>query len=187
MRRKDDALHGVLLELARQMADAEGIDAVNIRSLAKAAGVATGTVYNYFAGKDDILLALTEAYWRQTLADMRAVITADSFCGQLEQIYAFLRLRIDRSAGRLMNSLGTASVEGRERMTAMQSTLVTALIQRMDRDPSIPRDIWTDPITQEKFARFIMMNMVMLLRTGAEDMSFLTAVISRVLGTTRRN
>ena len=67
MRKKDDTLRDTLLALARKIADEDGLDAINIRFLAKKAGVATGTVYNYFTNKDEILLALTEEYWRQAL------------------------------------------------------------------------------------------------------------------------
>ncbi|MCI9311568.1 MAG: helix-turn-helix transcriptional regulator [Lawsonibacter sp.] len=49
MRKKNDALGGRLLEAARSIADADGIDAINIRSIAARAGVASGTVYNYFS------------------------------------------------------------------------------------------------------------------------------------------
>ena len=86
MRKKDDTLQATLLELARRTADEEGIAAINIRYLARKAGVATGTVYNYFSSKDEILLAITEEYWKQTLAEMENVITARTFCGQLCQI-----------------------------------------------------------------------------------------------------
>jgi len=48
-------------------------------SLAGKAGVAAGTVYNYFSNKDEILLALTEEYWRQALLEMKTEITAVSF------------------------------------------------------------------------------------------------------------
>ena len=48
MRRKDDTMRDTLLNSARDIADTEGIDAVNIRSIAKRAGIASGTVYNYF-------------------------------------------------------------------------------------------------------------------------------------------
>ena len=48
MRRKDDTLRDTLLEYARELADSEGLEAVNIRSIAGKAGVAAGTVYNYF-------------------------------------------------------------------------------------------------------------------------------------------
>ena len=49
MRRKDDTLRDTLLNIAQSMADTEGIEAVNIRSIAKKAGTASGTVYNYFS------------------------------------------------------------------------------------------------------------------------------------------
>ena len=76
MRKKDDALRDSLLALCRETAEREGLEAINIRSIAKRAGVAAGTVYNYFSGKDDILLALTEEYWREALAEMdRAVLS----------------------------------------------------------------------------------------------------------------
>ena len=51
MRKKDDSLRGILLDSARTIADTEGIEAVNMRSIAQRAGVATGTVYNYFSSK----------------------------------------------------------------------------------------------------------------------------------------
>ena len=91
MRRKDDTMRDTLLSCARSTADSDGIDALSIRSIAKKAGVATGTVYNYFSSKDEILLALTEEYWKQTLSEMCTAITADSFCGQLEEIFRFLK------------------------------------------------------------------------------------------------
>lgn len=65
MRRKDDTLRDTLLDCARNIADTDGIEAINIRSIAGKAGVAAGTVYNYFSSKDEILLALTEEYWKQ--------------------------------------------------------------------------------------------------------------------------
>ena len=77
MRKKDDTLRDTLIKLARSIADTDGIDAVNIRTIAQRAGIATGTMYNYFSSKEEILLALTEEYWIQTLPEMNTAITAD--------------------------------------------------------------------------------------------------------------
>lgn len=181
MRKKDDTLRDTLLQLSRQIADTEGIDAVNIRSIARRAGVATGTVYNYFSNKDEILLALTEEYWKQTLMEMQSAITADSFCGQLREIFHFLQIRIDQSAGKLMNSLGNVETAGMARMASMQSSLEAAFIYRMEQDPDIRKDIWNETFTKEQFARFIMMNLMMLLKIKAPDMEFLIAVIRRTI------
>ena len=146
MRRKDDTLRDTLLELSRNIADKEGIDAVNIRAIAKKAGVATGTVYNYFANKDEILLALTEEYWMQT----------DSFCENLHKIFFFLKERIERSAGRLMNSLGNVELMGQARMTSMQSVLETVIIQYMDQDAKIRKEIWSEAFTKKEFVHFVL-------------------------------
>lgn len=181
MRKKDDTLRDTLLGYARDLADTEGVDAINIRTLAGMAGVATGTVYNYFSGKDEILLALTEVFWKNTLMEMRIHITADSFCGQLEEIYGFLRARIDQSAGKLMNSLGNVEAAGQERMASMQKSLEAALILRMDQDPDVRRDIWDAIFTKEAFVHFIMMNLMMLLKTGATDIGFFLIIVKRTI------
>lgn len=181
MRKKNEALRESLLNHAREIAGTDGIGAINIRSLARQAGVAAGTVYNYFTSKEEILLALTEEYWQVTLQEMENVITSESFCGQLEEIYAFLKEQITLSAGKLMNSLGSAEPAGQERMASMQSVFEAALIRRMEQDPLIRRDIWNETFTREQFARFIMLNMMMLLKTKTEDPQFFITLVKRIL------
>ena len=80
LKRKNDTLRETILFYAREIADREGLERINIRSIAKKAGIASGTVYNYFSNKDEILLALTEEYWHQALLEMETVVQGDSFC-----------------------------------------------------------------------------------------------------------
>ncbi|MFA6693756.1 MAG: TetR/AcrR family transcriptional regulator [Bacillota bacterium] len=181
MRRKDDTLRDVLLNCARYLADTEGVDAINIRSIAQRAGVATGTVYNYFSNKKEILLALTEEYWKKALLDMRTAITADTFYGQLEEIFTFLKERIDNSARLLMRSLGNVEAAGQKRMTSMQTKLETAIIQRMEQDEKVRKDIWDETFTKEKYAHFIMINMLLLLREESPDIRFLLTIIKKTI------
>ena len=107
LKRKNDTLRETILFYAREIADREGLERINIRSIAKKAGIASGTVYNYFSNKDEILLALTEEYWHQALLEMETVVQGDSFCEQVEQIFIFLRERIDSTAGKLMGTSST--------------------------------------------------------------------------------
>ncbi len=181
MRRKDDTLRDTLLKIAQSMVDTEGIEAVNIRSIAKEAGIASGTVYNYFSNKDEILLALTEGYWNQALLEMRNEITAESFCGQLQEIFYFLQERIDKSAGKLMNSLGNVEAAGQAHMASAQAVLEETLIQCMEQDAHVRKDVWNETFTKEQFARFLVMNMTMLLRARTYDLSFLLIIIERMI------
>lgn len=181
MRRKDDTLREMLLDFARQITDTEGIEAVNIRTLARKAGVATGTVYNYFSNKDEILFALTEEYWQQTFFEMKTVITDRSFCEQLQEIFLFLKERINQSAGKLMNSLGDMETVGQARMASMQSTLEAVLIQCMERDAHIRRDIWDETFTKERFVRFIVGNIMISLKAQEPDITFFLIMIRRTI------
>ena len=181
MRKKDETLRDTLLDLAREIVSAQGPDALNIRTLAKNAGVASGTVYNYFASKDDILLALTEEYWQKTLLDMKGEIRADSFPGQISEIYAFLKNRVGESAGVLMGSLRNVEMAGRQRMASMQRVLQAAIIERMRSDARISPNIWNGALTQEQFADFIIMNMMVLLRMHAPNIDSFVEIVKRIL------
>ncbi|MCB9676288.1 MAG: TetR/AcrR family transcriptional regulator [Alphaproteobacteria bacterium] len=57
-----------LLDAAARLLDDRGWDALTTRALAAEAGVAVGTVYDYFGDRDGVLLALLERYERR-LAD----------------------------------------------------------------------------------------------------------------------
>ena len=50
--------------IAQLKSDAEGLDSLNMRSVARACQVALGSLYNYFPSKDDLLLATVESVWR---------------------------------------------------------------------------------------------------------------------------
>ena len=108
-------------------------------------------------------------------------ITADSFCEQLQQVFDFLKEQIKQSAGKLMNSLGNIETLGQARMASMQSTLEASFIRRMEKDNNIRSDLWNETFTKEQFVRFIMMNIIMLLRRGVPDIDFFIVIIKRII------
>lgn len=181
MRKKDETLRDILLGLAREIIAEQGTDALNIRTLAKRAGVASGTVYNYFANKDDILLVLTEEYWRKTLQDMHDEICAERFFDQVGEMYIFLKDRVSSSAGILMASLSNAEGAGRQRMQAMQMVIRKMIIERLDRDTQIKASVWNETLTKEQFADFVMMNLMMMLRMRAQNIDTFTEILKRIL------
>jgi AcrR family transcriptional regulator len=61
-----------ILEVAARMVGEHGVDGVSTRSVAAAAGVPVATLYQYFADKEGILLALVE----RDVAEMDAQVTA---------------------------------------------------------------------------------------------------------------
>jgi len=181
MRKKDETLRETLLDCARVITDAEGPEAINIRVIARQAGVSIGTVYNYFSNKDDMLLALTEEYWKKTLSEMFEEVTAGSFYGQLEEMFTFLSRRIHSSAGILMRSLSNIEVVGRDRMQSMQEALKENIIQRMRLDNNVRVDIWNETFTKEQYAHFIIMNMMLHLQMKASTFEFFIEIVKRTI------
>lgn len=181
MKKKDDTLRETLLNTARALAEEEGLQKLNIRSIAKKAGVASGTVYNYFSGKDEILLALTKEYWKQVLLEMDDAIITDSFCEALPEMYKYLKQTIRQAAGAFMNSLNGVQQKGQESMASAQQELKAILLRRLRQDPHLSDHVWNEEFAEESFAEFVRMNLIGLLKAEETQMEFFMAVIRRIL------
>lgn len=77
-----------LMDEARRQIEEAGYAAMTIRSVAKACGVGVGTVYNYFASKEDLLARHLLADWTQCIAAIEATgILSDTPCPVVRCIY----------------------------------------------------------------------------------------------------
>lgn len=64
-----------LIEEAKRQIEENGYGAMTIRSVAQKCGVGVGTVYNYYASKDDLLASYLLADWNQCVFAINAVST----------------------------------------------------------------------------------------------------------------
>jgi AcrR family transcriptional regulator len=58
-----EGAHEAILSAASRLLAAEGYDSLNMRAIAVESGVATGTIYNYYKAKDEIVFALMQREW----------------------------------------------------------------------------------------------------------------------------
>ena len=181
MRKKDAELRRTLLTTAGKIECEEGVDAINIRRLASEVGIAVGTVYNYFDSKQEVLLALTEEYWKDSLLQMHERVSAERFSEQLGEIIAFLRSKMNDCAEILMHNLHDDVETGRIRMASMQRVLRQALVERINRDTTIPQHVWTESFTKEAFADFAFTNILSLLQQKEESTDTFLEIVSRTL------
>lgn len=68
----EGAREAILSATGRLLA-AEGYATLNVRAIAVESGLATGTVYNYFRAKDEIVFALMRDDWEDLLARLDAI------------------------------------------------------------------------------------------------------------------
>lgn len=72
-KRNSDAARAAIFEAAQEVFASSGYEGTSIRKVASRAGYTHGTIYLYFRDKDDLLLQLSEEYFRQLLTRLRAL------------------------------------------------------------------------------------------------------------------
>ncbi len=83
-----------ILRAAIDVFAARGFFNAQVADVARAAGVAAGTVYLYFRGKDDLLVSIFERTMREAIADGQACI--GPLDDPIDQLRAIARVHLDR-------------------------------------------------------------------------------------------
>lgn len=74
MQRLDEAKRDGILQAARQRLSQYGVRKTTMQEIAQNAGIAVGTLYLYFSNKNDILIAVAEAYANQHSIDIEKIL-----------------------------------------------------------------------------------------------------------------
>lgn len=77
-RTPDPGKRRLILRTAIQVFGAKGFSATTIKDIASSAGIATGTVYTYFADKDDLFRSSFEESWAEFHAGMQHILDDES-------------------------------------------------------------------------------------------------------------
>jgi AcrR family transcriptional regulator len=71
-----------ILAAARSIMEQRGLEAVTMEEIAAAAGVAKGTIYLYFQGKEGLILALVSQTGENLLKDLEAILKTPETPGE---------------------------------------------------------------------------------------------------------
>ena len=113
-----------ILRAATDVFAERGYFTAQVADVARAAGVAAGTVYLYFRSKDDLLISIFERSMRDALAEGRAMVEAER--GPRERLRRFARLHLGR-LGRDRNLAIVFQVELRQSTKFMERFSATLL------------------------------------------------------------
>lgn len=181
MKKKDETLQPTIIAIAQDTINNYSVDALNIRNIAKEANVSVGTIYNYFANKDEILLALTQKFWLEILTNLKSNIKSDNFVAQLGDIYQYLYQSMSQDGLLLMRSLSNIEDEGRQAMSKVQQYLGQCILELIVADQNIKKDLFDQQFSQEKFVEFIINNFVERLKSKADNIDFFQGLISKLI------
>jgi TetR/AcrR family fatty acid metabolism transcriptional regulator len=116
--------HAAILRAATKVFAERGFFNAQVADVARAAGVAAGTVYLYFKGKDDLLVTIFERTMSEALAEGRAALA--DVDDPVERLRRIARLQLERM-GRDRNLAVVFQVELRQSTKFMERFSSTQL------------------------------------------------------------
>ena len=151
---------------------ARGFFNAQVADVARAAGVAAGTVYLYFRGKDDLLISIFERTMKEAIAEGRRNVGAPA--DPVERLREIARLHLDR-LGRDRPLAIVFQVELRQSTKFMERFSATYLRDYL----GIIRDVVADGQARGAFRRGVNPTLAAKLIFGAHDEMATNWILSR--------
>lgn len=175
-----------LLEAAKRIALEEGIESLSIRRLAAECQVSVGAIYNYYSNKSDLVLGVVEEFWRRVFHREGDCLDRElGFVEFFSMAYgnAYENLKTFRQAllWQLDGLKDAEKEKGRQMESAYFQHMQSGLLGILKMDAKIPETVWTADFTQEKFVKFVFMNMLAMLKGGVADVRFFEELLGRLL------
>ena len=79
-----------ILKASRELIKENGLNAINIRSVAKASNIAVGSIYNYFKSKEELTIAVVGSVWFDIFHPANVCLESDSFIDSVDIIFQSL-------------------------------------------------------------------------------------------------
>lgn len=83
---------GLILDTAQKILFKEGYAKLSMRNIAKEAGLAVGTIYNYYSDKKDLIIDMMEEYWKKYFKILKNIeVSEEDFYLKLKKVFHYLQ------------------------------------------------------------------------------------------------
>lgn len=174
-----------IMQVCRKIAAQQGLSALHMRTVAKECHIALGTLYNYYADKDALLLAAVESVWQDIFHTDETCCEASAFPDYVAGLFDRIQKGVAAYPGFLTaHSVSLAKSQNDEAKSTMErcfAHMKAGMLSVLSADPKADADAFSETLTREAFVDFVMDHMLLLLVQGKKDCAALTALIGRVI------
>lgn len=175
-----------LLKYAKEIVVENGIDKLNIRYLAQKSGIATGSVYNYFPSKADLIFSLVEDFWKTIFKPEEFNLHDNtSFVNFIEELYNSFSKHLNKFrdvyTGQLTLMKSSDKYIGKQIEQQYLNLVHGCIRDAIDIDTSIKDNVWTEKFTKDEFSKFVFDNIFFMLINGKTNCEYLKEVINKIL------
>ena len=168
-----------ILAQCRKLVSAQGIEAVDMRTVASACNVSVGSVYRYFPNKSELLLHTVASVWNDILQDAGEF---NHFSEALDWFYNALRKGQKKYPGFLqVHGQSINASEGSRKHSQCLKQVRDILMQALQTDPDVDQSVFDEDMPKEKFLDTVILSASALAQRKEKDCSVLQEMISRCL------
>lgn len=172
-----------IMQECRLIVAEQGFKSLNMRLVADKCHIALGTLYNYYADKDELVLATVESIWRDIFHSGRPCGKESSFPDYVEELYvriregaeAYPRFLTDHS----ISIAASRQVEAKNVMEHTFAHMKAGMRKVLQRDPAVSEHAFSASFPEEDFISFVLDWLLLLLVQGRQDCSILLEMIRR--------
>ena len=173
-----------LLRACLKTASTEGLSAINIRHIAKDCNVSVGCVYGYFPSKAELVSATIAKIWEHIFHMTEGNCCRDDFRGCVRWIFdciclgsqeypSFFRLHSTAFADADKN-------EGRKVMMHYLGHIHAAMLQTLQHDPHVRREVFDQTFPEDDFVSFVFDHLFLLGTRSASSCDYLIRLIEKL-------
>ena len=174
-----------IMQVCRRIVAEKGLTALNMRLVADECHIALGTLYNYYADKDELVLATVESIWRDIFHADQQCVADVSFSDYVADLYARIRKGAEVYPNFLTgHSISIASAKRGEAKSAMEHTFAhmkAGMLEVLQTDQAVRGNAFTSSFSQEDLIGFVLDHMLILLVQGQPDCTVLLEIIRRAI------
>lgn len=174
-----------ILSVSKNMVAQQGVQAINMRSVAKQCGVAVGSVYNYFPSKNDLIIATIDAIWREIIQGISNCTPSAGFLENVEKLFYGVKSGGEKYPSFFgIHSMGvekSGKDKGRETMHQCFESIQSDLLSSLQSDQRVNHRFFSETCTEKAFVEFVFSNLLSLLSQEKASCDLLIAIIREVL------
>lgn len=174
-----------ILDTCRKMVTTEGLAAVNMRSVAKACGVAVGSLYNYFPSKGALIQATVRSVWRDIFFVPGDTIVCKTFLEYLEWMFSRMQCAYTQYPGFLtvhaISFTESNRAEGRREMEQYFAHLKSGMLSVLENDSEVRPDAFGDTFSQEELVDLCFSTLIWLFLQGKSSCNSFFEMVRRAI------
>lgn len=174
-----------ILTICKKIVNESGLQAVSMRTVAKRCNVAVGSIYNYFASKDDLLISTIKSIWFEILDNTEFDSSTPKFTDYLIELFTQIKNGCQKYPHFFtMHSLSFSTNNkelGRQNMNIFFDKIKNNMLSHLENDSSIKPSVFSNDFTKSALVDFIFSNFINCLIDQNKSIDFLITLTTKVL------